>query len=332
MLESGGIFYSVVERGVITMGDFDNPNIATVQSNRPKELVYKFEVPLVVKASMLELDVAENTLKLKYKDAYNLNINLPYPVDDKKGSAKYDKGPKRLTVTLPVKVNMNLPKQASVGKKEEEKVVQVRAGGGQEGEGGIDDSQGYNNDDDCEDDTGGAAMNTEPTAKSKAKLEQDKAKGHDKWVDRDALVEKELEAKKLKEEIQAKMEEATALASKAKAASDNIDVLKKDLSSSESKLDEARRNVDESCANLDKKHVSFASTSSDDNDIIKDENEVMFIEAPSFRGSRRGYVFKKGEKGLGRKTFNCVCVRVIYVSITYIHTYIHTHIHTYTHA
>ena len=100
---------------------------------------------------------------------YNLNIDLPYPVDDKKGSAKYDKGPKRLTVTLPVKVNMNLPKQASVGKKEE-KVVQVIAGDGREG--GSDGSQGYNDDDDCEDDTGGA-MNTQPTAKSKAKLEKD---------------------------------------------------------------------------------------------------------------------------------------------------------------
>jgi hypothetical protein len=34
---------------------------------------------------------------------YQLAVKLPYPVQDTKGTAKYDKASKSLTVTLPVK-------------------------------------------------------------------------------------------------------------------------------------------------------------------------------------------------------------------------------------
>lgn len=43
------------------------------------------------------------TLQLSYSDIYNLNIRFPYDVLDKKGTAKYDKSAKTLTVTVPVK-------------------------------------------------------------------------------------------------------------------------------------------------------------------------------------------------------------------------------------
>lgn len=42
-------------------------------------------------------------LKLSYIDTYELSIRLPYDVFDKKGTAKYDKVARALTVTVPVK-------------------------------------------------------------------------------------------------------------------------------------------------------------------------------------------------------------------------------------
>ena len=42
-------------------------------------------------------------LKLHYADVYELCVSLPYPVFDTKGVAKFDKGAKTLTLTLPVK-------------------------------------------------------------------------------------------------------------------------------------------------------------------------------------------------------------------------------------
>jgi len=85
------------------MGDFAAMQSTIVASNRPAELIYRIEVPNVVKSAQLDLDVAERHLKLRYMDVYDLHISLPYPVFDKKGVAKYDKASKTLTVTLPVR-------------------------------------------------------------------------------------------------------------------------------------------------------------------------------------------------------------------------------------
>mmetsp|Transcript_12819 Transcript_12819/g.12463 ORF Transcript_12819/g.12463 Transcript_12819/m.12463 type:complete len:408 (+) Transcript_12819:883-2106(+) len=93
--------FSLIERGVVSMGDFETLK-AKVASNRPAEIVCKIEVPLVTKASLMVLDVAERQIKFSYLDDYNITIALPYPVYDKKGVAKYDKLAKTLSVTIPV--------------------------------------------------------------------------------------------------------------------------------------------------------------------------------------------------------------------------------------
>jgi hypothetical protein len=67
-----------------------NPN-TNPNTNRPAELVYKINVPLVTKASLMVLDVSERCLMFSYLEDYKLSIPLPYPVFDKKGVAKYDK-------------------------------------------------------------------------------------------------------------------------------------------------------------------------------------------------------------------------------------------------
>ena len=104
--------YSVVERGIIEWGDFElsNPDGGDVtqsgaaRSARPKELVVRIELPRVGpgQTGQVELDVSEKRLSLKYKDVYSVSFSLPYRVDDKKGSAKFEKVSQALVVTLPV--------------------------------------------------------------------------------------------------------------------------------------------------------------------------------------------------------------------------------------
>ena len=93
--------YTMKERGKVEMGDFSS-NKAKVTSNRPAEIIYTFEVPLAIKPANISLDVEERTLKLSYEQVYNVVISLPYPVYDKKSSAKYNSKLKTLTVTIPV--------------------------------------------------------------------------------------------------------------------------------------------------------------------------------------------------------------------------------------
>jgi HSP20 family molecular chaperone IbpA len=94
--------FTVVERGQMAMGDFESMGRRMVASNRPAELVYKIDIPKVLKPSEVLLDVMPKALKLTYKDVYYLHVDLPYPVNDKKGKAKFDKTAKVLTVTMPV--------------------------------------------------------------------------------------------------------------------------------------------------------------------------------------------------------------------------------------
>ena len=76
-----------------------------VVSSRPKELVVQVELPLLDSANGVDLDVQEKSLSLVREEApcYRLNIDLPFPVDEEKGSAKFDKSKKVLGVSLPVK-------------------------------------------------------------------------------------------------------------------------------------------------------------------------------------------------------------------------------------
>merc|ERR1712013_752308 len=77
----------------------------TVVSSRPKELVVQVDLPLLDSANGVDLDVQEKSLSLVREEApcYRLNIDLPFPVDEEKGSAKFDKSKKVLGVSLPVK-------------------------------------------------------------------------------------------------------------------------------------------------------------------------------------------------------------------------------------
>ena len=82
----------------------DNPDNTT----RPKELILDIHLPLLDSAAGVDLDVQERSLVLERAEPprYELRLPLPYPVDEASGSAKFDKGTRRLTVSLPIKAAM----------------------------------------------------------------------------------------------------------------------------------------------------------------------------------------------------------------------------------
>merc|ERR550532_1855363 len=97
--------YSIKYRSSTDMQDHVIQPQEKVVSSRPKELVVQVELPLLDSANGVDLDVQEKSLSLVREEApcYRLHIDLPFPVDEEKGSAKFDKSRKVLGVSLPVK-------------------------------------------------------------------------------------------------------------------------------------------------------------------------------------------------------------------------------------
>ena len=95
--------YSIVHRQEVDFQDYRNAPDAR-SSTRPKEIVIHIELPLLKSASSANLDIFERRLLLESTTPakYKLDLDLPFPVDEESGSAKFDKSKKRLTITLPV--------------------------------------------------------------------------------------------------------------------------------------------------------------------------------------------------------------------------------------
>ncbi|GAB1608515.1 protein kintoun-like [Argonauta hians] len=95
--------YSILHRSAVDMQDFAHVS-ATNTSIRPKELVVSINLPELKSANTVDLDIIENHIMLKCTTpaAYELDLRLPYPVDETNGTAKFDKSKSVLNVTLPV--------------------------------------------------------------------------------------------------------------------------------------------------------------------------------------------------------------------------------------
>uniref|UniRef100_H0XZ43 Protein kintoun n=2 Tax=Otolemur garnettii TaxID=30611 RepID=H0XZ43_OTOGA len=94
--------YSVVQRHHVDLQDY-RCSRDSVPSTVPQELVVTIELPLLRSAEQAALEVAGKLLCLdSRKPDYRLRLSLPYPVDDSRGKAQFNKARRQLVITLPV--------------------------------------------------------------------------------------------------------------------------------------------------------------------------------------------------------------------------------------
>lgn len=94
--------YSVVQRHHVDLQDY-RCSRDSVPSPVPRELVVTIELPLLRSAEQAALEVTGKLLNLdSRKPDYRLQLSLPYPVDDSRGKAQFNKARRQLVVTLPV--------------------------------------------------------------------------------------------------------------------------------------------------------------------------------------------------------------------------------------
>ncbi|GBG32608.1 Protein kintoun [Hondaea fermentalgiana] len=103
--------YTLTHRGKLDLGDFvEDERLqarASLMKRRPKELVVRVQVPKLKSAKYLDIETSEHLFKLSTVAGapaeYLLNLDLPYPVDEDNGAAKFDKTARLLEVVLPVR-------------------------------------------------------------------------------------------------------------------------------------------------------------------------------------------------------------------------------------
>ncbi|XP_004681952.1 PREDICTED: protein kintoun isoform X2 [Condylura cristata] len=104
--------YSVVQRHHVDLQDY-RCSRDSAPSPVPRELVVTIELPLLRSAEQAALEVTGKLLSLdSRKPDYHLKLSLPYPVDDSRGKAQFNKARRQLVVTLPVALPAPPPEPA----------------------------------------------------------------------------------------------------------------------------------------------------------------------------------------------------------------------------
>ncbi|XP_051833852.1 protein kintoun isoform X2 [Antechinus flavipes] len=94
--------HSIVQRHHVDLQDY-RCSRDSCPSTVPRELVVTIELPLLRSAGQAVLEVTEKQLLLdSRKPDYSLHLPLPYPVEESRGSAQFNKAKRQLIVTLPV--------------------------------------------------------------------------------------------------------------------------------------------------------------------------------------------------------------------------------------
>eukprot|EP00668_Euglena_longa_P046267 GGOE01061951.1.p1 GENE.GGOE01061951.1~~GGOE01061951.1.p1 ORF type:complete len:555 (+),score=184.50 GGOE01061951.1:126-1667(+) len=114
--------YALVHRGEVSLGDAWNER-EDLKRRLPKELVLTVQLPLMVSSNEADsLEITESRVFLKSdKRMYYLDLQLPFPVDEDKCSAKFDKNKRVLTVAMGVRPPSRPDVQRLLEEKEKEK-------------------------------------------------------------------------------------------------------------------------------------------------------------------------------------------------------------------
>ncbi|CDS39417.1 protein kintoun [Echinococcus multilocularis] len=86
------------------MLDYTNDCCHDIRSTRPTAIKVEIALPGIESAACLDLDITERKLHLQCEKptAYQLELDLPYPVESEKGKAKFNKSTHKLLLTFPV--------------------------------------------------------------------------------------------------------------------------------------------------------------------------------------------------------------------------------------
>ncbi|CAI9591236.1 unnamed protein product [Staurois parvus] len=94
--------YTIRHRSYVDIQDYRDAR-DSAPSPVPKELVITVEMPLLTSATEVDLNIEGKALSLESKKpAYKLQLKLPYLVEEKRGTAQFNKIKKQLVITVPV--------------------------------------------------------------------------------------------------------------------------------------------------------------------------------------------------------------------------------------
>ncbi|KAH8284525.1 hypothetical protein KR018_002911 [Drosophila ironensis] len=105
--------YDILHSHGVDLSEYTNELDAKLHVTMPRNLVVEIELPLLRSTAECQLDVTSKSVYLlseKPGAKYRLKIDLPFVVDDKAGSARFDVDTRRLSITLPV-VRTSVPEQ-----------------------------------------------------------------------------------------------------------------------------------------------------------------------------------------------------------------------------
>ncbi|XP_059225853.1 protein kintoun [Stomoxys calcitrans] len=97
--------YTLKHRHDVDLSQYTNELDAKLHATTPRELVLDIELPLLNSSNECQLDVTDKTVFLlsdRTGAKYRLNVDLPFRVSEKNGSAKFDTDRRHLVITLPV--------------------------------------------------------------------------------------------------------------------------------------------------------------------------------------------------------------------------------------
>ncbi|KAH8372952.1 hypothetical protein KR009_008782 [Drosophila setifemur] len=105
--------YSIKHSHDVDLSEYTDELDAKLHVTMPRNLIVEIELPLLRSTAECQLDVTSKSVYLLSEKAgakYRLKMDLPFTVDDKAGSARFDTDLRRLIITLPV-VRTGVPEQ-----------------------------------------------------------------------------------------------------------------------------------------------------------------------------------------------------------------------------
>lgn len=97
--------YSIKHSHDVDLSEYTDELDAKLHVTVPRSLVVEIELPLLRSTAECQLDVTATSVYLlseRQGAKYRLKLDLPFTVDDKAGSARFDTDLRRLSITLPV--------------------------------------------------------------------------------------------------------------------------------------------------------------------------------------------------------------------------------------